>query len=313
MSQNVPSPVSRGEPEDSPSTNTTDCRGIMLEFHKPSPADKALFEKKSRYLAYEYYFSYCLIWADAIGITVCKTDTALYIHIKEDDVFLLPITDDLPKAMQELRRHCEESGERLQLECVPTEEAEQLRQLGYDVEHTRNLDDYVYESQKLIKLRGKHLQSKRNHISKFEREYTYTVMPLTKKELPECLRMARTTWLQGREETKEIRDELHAIEVAFEHWDLLGLVGILVCVDHHLTAFTVGEIIDDQLAIVHFEKGDTSYTGIYSVINQLFCSMYLSDVRYINRQEDAGIPGLRKAKLSYQPDLLVEKYRARPA
>lgn len=84
---------------------------------------------------------------------------------------------------------------------------------------------------------------------------------------------------------------------------------MLVCVDHHLTAFTVGEIIDNDMAIVHFEKGDTSYIGIYSVINQLFCSQYLSDVKYVNRQEDAGVPGLRKAKESYRPDLMVEKYR----
>jgi hypothetical protein len=63
------------------------------------------------------------------------------------------------------------------------------------------------------------------------------------------------------------------------------------------------------MAIVHFEKGDTSYVGIYSVINQLFCSQYLSDVKYVNRQEDAGVPGLRKAKRSYRPNLMGEKYR----
>jgi hypothetical protein len=123
------------------------------------------------------------------------------------------------------------------------------------------------------------------------------------------MKMVSTTWLDGKEMNKEITDELHAIQVAFDNWDLLGLVGILICVDHHLTAFTVGEVIDDQLAIVHFEKGDTSYTGIYAVINQLFSSMYLSDAKYINRQEDVGVEGLRKAKLSYQPAMMVEKYR----
>jgi len=122
--------------------------------------------------------------------------------------------------------------------------------------------------------------------------------------------MASTTWVDTKNSnTKEIQDELRAMRLAFDNWDALGLVGMLVCVDHHLTAFTVGEIIDDQLAIVHFEKGDTSYIGIYSVINQLFCSQYLSDVKYVNRQEDAGVEGLRKAKLSYKPDLMVEKYR----
>jgi len=283
----------------------------MLEFHTPSEEDRNLFPTTSNYLAYEYYYSYAVIWGESIGLTICKTDTAFYLHLAVDDVFLLPITDDLPKAMAELEQHCKESGQRFQLECVPTEQAQELTQLGYTSEHVRDLDDYLYESQKLIKLSGKKLQSKRNHISQFERKYTYSVRPLrTVEERDECYRMASTTWLGNQEEvSEEINAELGALRRTFDNWDNLGLVGILICVDHHLSAFTVGEVIDDKLAIVHFEKGDTSYAGIYSVINQLFCSMYLSDVQYINRQEDAGVPGLRKAKLSYKPDSMVEKYR----
>lgn len=286
-------------------------RGIMLEFHTPSPADKHLFPDHSKHLAYEYYYSYVALWADAIGITICKTDTALYMHLEEDDCFLLPITDDLPSAMQELEEHCRETGQRFLLECVPSKEAAQLKAMGYQAEHVRNLDDYLYESEKLIKLPGKKLQSKRNHINQFEKHYTYSVRTLNTKELrDECYRMASTTWLDGKDcTTKEIRDELGALKRALDDWDELNFKGILVCVDHNLTAFTIGEIIDEEMAIVHFEKADTSYKGIYSVINQLFVSEYLSDVHYVNRQEDAGIAGLRKAKLSYKPDLMVEKYR----
>lgn len=283
----------------------------MLEFHKVSLADKPVFPSYSKHLAYEYFFSYAVIWEEAIGLTICKTDTALYMHLDVDDCFLLPITDDLPKAMAELEAHCQESGQRFVLMCVPTEEALELQKMGYTIEHIRDLDDYLYESKKLISLSGKKLQAKRNHISQFERHYTYTVRPLTTKELrEECYRMATTTWLESKdEETREMDDEMRAIRRAFDHWDELNLVGLMVCVDNHLTAFTVGEKIDDQMAIVHFEKGDTSYIGIYSVINQLFVSQYLSDVKYVNRQEDAGIEGLRRAKLSYHPDLMVEKYK----
>ncbi len=283
----------------------------MLEFHTPSEKDRNLFPTTSKYLAYEYYYSYSVIWGDSIGLSLCKTDTALYMHLATDDVFLLPITEDLPKAMAELEQHCKESGQRFQVECVPTEQAQELIQLGYTSEHVRDLDDYIYESEKLIKLGGRKLQSKRNHISQFERKYTYSVRPLrTAEEREECYKMASTTWLGNQDEiSEEIQAELGALRRTFDNWDNLGFVGILICIDHHLSAFTVGEIIDDKLAIVHFEKGDTSYAGIYSVINQLFCSMYLSDVQYINRQEDAGVPGLRKAKLSYKPDIMVEKYR----
>ncbi|KAF5042103.1 hypothetical protein DSECCO2_516110 [anaerobic digester metagenome] len=283
----------------------------MLHFYTPSFADKPLFPSYSKYFAYEYFFSYSVLWKEAIGLTICKTDTALYMHLDVDDCFLLPITDDLPKAIAELEAHCSESGQRFHLECVPLAQALELEKMGYTIEHVRALDDYLYESEKLIHPRGRQLQAKRNHIPQFERNYTYSVRSLSTKEMrDECYTMASTTWVDTKNcNTKEIQDELRAMRLAFDNWDALGLVGMLVCVDHHLTASTVGEIIDDQLAIVHFEKGDTSYIGIYSVINQLFCSQYLSDVKYVNRQEDAGVEGLRKAKLSYKPDLMVEKYR----
>jgi len=283
----------------------------MLKFYEPSAKDKHLFPTDSRYLAYQYYYSYSVLWKEAVGLTIAKSDTALYMHLEEDDCFLLPVTDDLKAAMAELEAHCNESGQRFQLECVPTEEAKVLEAMGYTIEHTRNLDDYLYKSEKLIKLGGRKLQAKRNHISQFERAYTYSVRHLSTEAMrEECYKMASTTWLDAQDcTTKEIQDELRALRKTFDNWDELGFVGMLVCVDHHLTAFTVGEIIDKDMAVVHFEKGDTSYVGIYSVINQLFCSQYLSDVTYVNRQEDAGVPGLRKAKESYRPDLMVEKYR----
>src|SRR5690554_993149 len=111
-------------------------RGIMLEFYEPSFADKHLFPTTSRYLAYQYYFSYSVLWKEAVGLTICKTDTALYMHLDEDDCFLLPITDDLGAAMAELEAHCAESGQRLQLECVPPAEAKELQEMGYVIEHT---------------------------------------------------------------------------------------------------------------------------------------------------------------------------------
>ena len=283
----------------------------MLDFYPPTLADKDLFPKYSRYLAYNYYYSYVHLWSEQIAITIAKNETALYMHLRDDDCFHLPITDDLPKAMSELEAHCARTGLRFQLECVPETEALKLRELGYSIQHTPDFDDYLYESSNLTRLSGRKLQAKRNHISQFERTYTYTVRSLSKPEMrEECYEMASTRWLENHGEVDQsIINELRAIRRTFDNWDELGFVGMLVCVDNELTAFTVGEIIDERLAIVHFEKGDTSYHGVYSVINQLFVSEFLRDVKYVNRQEDAGIDGLRKAKLSYQPDLMVKKYR----
>ncbi|MGI6433583.1 MAG: DUF2156 domain-containing protein [Sphaerochaetaceae bacterium] len=285
----------------------------MLDFHIPSGNDKPHFPTSSQYLAYNYYYSFSRIWGPIIDLKLAKTDTALYMRLRDENRFFMPISAHLPKAMEELEEHCRALDKPLILECVPHKEALMLQELGYKIEHVRNQDDYLYTSEKLIKLGGRKLQSKRNHISQFERRYTYSIRSMSKKEIrEECFQMASTTWLENKNgATKEMLDELKAIRTTFDLWEELNLVGMIICIDHHLTAFTVGEIIDNQLAIIHFEKGDTSYQGVYSVINQLFCSQYLSDVHLINRQEDAGVAGLRKAKLSYQPDLMGEKYRVK--
>ena len=284
----------------------------MLDFQPLSPSDKDYFPTTTRYLAYNYYYSFARLWGDVIDLTVAKSEIALYLRLKGENRFFLPITTNLPAAIAELEQFCETMGTTPVLEGVPTAEALQLKEMGYNLERVPNFDDYLYESESLIKLGGKKLQSKRNHISKFERYYTYTLFSMGREKIrEECYEMASTTWLESQGEvTKEIEDELKALRNAFDNWDEFNLLGMVICIDHHLSAFTVGEIIDNEMAIIHFEKGDTSFSGIYSVINQLFCSQYLADVRYINRQEDAGVPGLRKAKLSYRPVMMVEKYRA---
>lgn len=283
----------------------------MLDFQTLSPSDRSYFPTFTRYLAYNYYYSFARIWGDAIGLKVAKSDVALYMQLRGENRFFLPLTDNLPLAIEELEEYCYTLGKPLVLEGVPSEEAHELKALGYSLERVRNFDDYLYKSENLIKLSGRKLQAKRNHISKFERHYTYTLHPMDKPETrQECYQMASTTWLANQGDvTTAMKEELTALHQAFDAWDELGLLGMVICIDHHLSAFTVGEIIDEEMAIIHFEKGDTTFSGIYSVINQLFCAQYLSDIHYVNRQEDSGVPGLRKAKLSWRPALMVEKYR----
>lgn len=281
----------------------------MLEFHTPSLEDKKYFTYGSRFLAYEYQFSYDLIWCQTDHITLCRTDTALYVHNAAQDAFLLPVTDDLPAALRELKAYCEESGTHAVLECVPAEEAHRIEALGYPIEHTRDLDDYLYEGNKLISLGGKHLQAKRNHVHQFWRDYPDAVAaPMTEADFPECLALDKT-WIQLGEDDEDTEEERIAIKRLFRYWKELGFVGTTIRIDGKLAAFTCGEVIDHRLAVWHFEKADTAYQGIYAVVNNEFAKMYLADVQYVNRQEDVGEEGLRKSKLSYHPETMVEKYR----
>ncbi|MFA6892008.1 MAG: phosphatidylglycerol lysyltransferase domain-containing protein [Sphaerochaetaceae bacterium] len=279
---------------------------IMI-FHQPTLADQPYFTVGSSLLAYEYQFSYCILWERTDHITVAETDIGLYIHNRIQDAFLYPITNDIDKAMDELKEYCLQTGTRFALECVPKEQAEELELKGYHIEHTRDLDDYLYNGMRLVTLSGKHLQSKRNHISQFKRDYHYEAQPMTKEDIPDVMSLD-WCWIQCNTDDKETEEERMAIKQAFRFWDELGFLGTSVRIDGKMVAFCIGQIIDKKLAISHFEKADTKYAGVYSVINQAYANMYLADIEYVNRQEDMGLEGLRKSKLSYHPAMMVEKY-----
>ena len=106
--------------------------------------------------------------------------------------------------------------------------------------------------------------------------------------------------------------EKTALENALTHFDALELKGGVILVEGKVVAFSIGERLNEDTALIHFEKADTDYRGAYPIINQEFVKHAWSDVTYINREDDMGIEGLRKAKLSYQPDMMVEMYSAKP-
>ena len=111
-------------------------------------------------------------------------------------------------------------------------------------------------------------------------------------------------------EDETIIYEKNAIENALSYYKDLGLRGALIKVEGKVIAFSMGDKRNDEMAVIHFEKADTDYVGAYTVINRDFVKNCWSDVKYINREDDMGIEGLRKSKLSYYPDILLEVYTA---
>lgn len=175
--------------------------------------------------------------------------------------------------------------------------------------HERNNDEYIYLSEKLITLSGKKLQSKRNHINKFKAEHPdWEYFPLTsKKELDECAYML-DEWENLQEDPqKSLRYDYIATKLMLEHFDYLQLKGGAIRVNGKIVAFTIGEKLTDDSFVVHVEKAFGEINGAYTIINQQFIQHEAADFTYINREEDMGIEMLRKAKLSYQPDILLEE------
>ncbi len=170
------------------------------------------------------------------------------------------------------------------------------------ISSVRDGADYIYKTESLCTLKGKKLHGKRNHVNAFKSQYAYKTEEITESTLP----MARAFVL----EHCRTKEEAAAMEKLFAAYFDLGLCGMLLYAGDTLCAVTCGERINEDTALIHLEKGDTAFSGVYPAVNQLFIQTFFSDTQFINREEDMGIEGLRKAKLSYHPAYLLEKFNA---
>lgn len=182
-----------------------------------------------------------------------------------------------------------------------------------EFEFTTNRDysDYIYLRSDLATLTGKKFQSKRNHINRFKKEYTYKYVPITPDRVQECLYL-EAEWCKANDCDKQdgTGNERQAIVFALEHFEELGLSGGILYANDKIVAFTFGMPINKETFGVHVEKADTTVDGAYAMINFEFANHIPETFTYINREEDLGIEGLRKAKLSYQPETILEKFVA---
>ncbi|MDR2956258.1 MAG: phosphatidylglycerol lysyltransferase domain-containing protein [Prevotella sp.] len=174
----------------------------------------------------------------------------------------------------------------------------------------RNNDEYIYLSEKLIKLSGKKLQSKRNHINRFKADNPdWVYFPLTSgEELRECADML-DEWEEVNISKTDFsqRYDYIATKIMLEHFDYLQLKGGAIRVNGRIVAFTIGEPLTEDSFVVHVEKAFGGINGAYTMINQQFIEHEASAFTYINREEDMGKNNLRKAKMSYYPDILLEE------
>lgn len=181
----------------------------------------------------------------------------------------------------------------------------------------RNSFDYIYEIDHLADLHGKKLQGKRNHCNHFEEAYPdFRILPLDAAQLPRC-REFTAQWyaahLENGAEEDDFAGERIAIGKAFDAYESLGLEGLVLEVGGEVYAFCIGNQIRKDVFDVNFEKALPQINGAYAIINREFARHIREkypDIRYLNREDDMGIEGLRRAKESYTPDILLEKYLA---
>ena len=176
----------------------------------------------------------------------------------------------------------------------------------------RDYADYIYLRSDLSTLKGKKFQAKRNHINRFRNTYPdYEYTPITPDRIQECLDLeAEWCKVNNCDQQEGTGNERRALIYALHNFEALGLTGGILHVNAKIVAFTFGMPINHETFGVHVEKADTSIEGAYAMINYEFANRIPEQYIYINREEDLGIEGLRKANLSYQPATILEKYMA---
>lgn len=223
---------------------------------------------------------------------------------------------DVAKALAEIEKDAKECGERLQFAFV-TEEQKEVLENAMPARFCYSSDagdsDYIYLRSELASLSGKAFHKKKNHFSKFVRTYPdYKYYEIGACNIYDAQKVADAWYyehLQG-EDASQLA-EYKAIKEALENFEELGLIGGIIYVNDSPCAMTIASKINENTVDVHFEKavGEYALNGGYAAINKLF-SEKLDGVTWLNREEDIGIEGLRKAKLSYRPKIMLKKYSA---
>ncbi len=174
----------------------------------------------------------------------------------------------------------------------------------------RDNSDYVYRVEDLRTLRGKEYHGKRNFVRRFTDLYHPEVRLLTAAQSPECIHI-QERWLEGQRNNESARDESTALIKVLRHFDDLGLRGVGVFAGESLVAFAMGEPLNTSTIVEHFEKALPGYTGAYQFLLQAFAKSIPEGFLLLNREQDLGIEGLRRATESWHPAQLVEKYTMR--
>ncbi len=225
---------------------------------------------------------------------------------------------DLGAVVEALRKDAHAHSERLRIIGLSDEGRRalgQLQQERFAFDSLPSGEDYIYRREDLELLRGRRYQPKRNHINRFTALYPdYEFRPLGRDLVAECLALEER-WRDEHETAGTVLEsdldaELQAMHRAFENFDALGMAGGALYTGGRMVAFTYGSAVNGHTFVTHIEKADTAYDGAFAMINRLMAEHLPPRFTLINREEDLGLAGLRKSKLSYHPLRLEHKYTA---
>jgi len=290
----------------------------MLDFHAPTFDDKPWVDEVlscSRHMGCLYSFAQFYLWSKKYNTEIVRVgDCVCILSGGKYRYYVYPAGRyDVGEIIDILAQDAKERGIPLRFCAVEQWQHDELMERFPDrfaSDMCRDDCDYIYNASDLINLSGRKYHGKRNHISGFKRAFPdWQYEDITPDNALECGAMLQR-WIDeySGDNISALRLEKEIIETALRDYSSLGLSGGLIRVDGNVIAFTLGERLNKGIYVVHFEKALSSYNGAYPMINHEFAARNLAQYEYINREEDLGLEGLRKSKLSYYPAVILPKY-----
>lgn len=281
----------------------------MLSFHQLTLSDREAMQAMMLHAGRRncnYTFANLVGWQFWYYTEVCVRENAVVLRYTFDGqrAYMVCTAEELSLELTEAL--LDDSNGDLTLIGLEDSQVPQLQTShSISVEPVRNQYDYIYRRTDLAELHGSHLNAKRNHIHRFRAEHPdFEYRPLTPELFDECRRLTEI-WQEEKDASDTIDAEKQVMETIFSNWDALGMIGGSIFVDGRMVAFTYGAAVTTDTLDVCVEKADRHVEGAFAIINQQFAEHLPEQYIYLNREEDMGIPGLRQAKLSYHPEILL--------
>lgn len=300
---------------------------IMLPFRTITIEDKPEVDRLTSSipsLLCEHCFVDLFIWWDHYNTEICFQDGFLFVRCvsfpDKQPLYLAPIGQgDLKAAVQAIQKDAAARNVPFVMVSIPEDMLPTYESLFHDqfsFNWSEDSADYIYLSEKLSTLSGKKLQSKRNLVNRFKAAYEgrWRYEDLSPQNTEKAYDF-HIEWCRQREgcvKDESFLGEACAVKIALDHFEILNLRGGLLYLDERVIAYTFGCRARDNEFVVQIEKANPEISGAYQMINQQFILANCQDVVYINREEDLGLEGLRKAKRSYYPAFMGKKYFAVP-
>lgn len=292
-----------------------------IEFKRIRIEDIDILRKytlKARNRSCEFAIINVLYWNDTDVLKYAIIDDILvYRAVDNKDAVYSPLEfpENLVDFMAKIQKDAQTIGERLILNNLTERMIRRMERefVGeFDFGFNRNGSDYIYSVSELSTLSGSKFHGKKNHLNKFLKNYDFVYEEISRDNIEDC-RIMKNKWGERKaaEEKMETLDrELEVIDEVFDKFDIFDIKGGLIRIDGEVVAFTLGEAVSEDTFVTHFEKAYDDIPGLYQAINQQFAANTISDFVYVNREDDMGEEGLRKAKLSYKPVMMSDKYLA---